>query len=32
MAGRMPILGQHDVGKALGETIDQRNYFVTVWN
>src|SRR5262245_53576705 len=30
MARRMPILGQHDLREALGETIDQGNYLVPV--
>ena len=28
MVGRMPILGQHYVLKALSKTIDQRNHLV----
>ncbi len=29
MVRRMPVLGQHDVLKALSETIDQRNDLVS---
>ena len=28
MAGRMPVLGQHDVVKLLRQSIDHRNHFV----
>jgi hypothetical protein len=28
----MPILGEHDIGKALGQVVDDRHDFVASWN
>jgi hypothetical protein len=32
MVRRMPVLGQHDVLEALGETVNQWNNLIPAWH